>query len=53
MVRLWSVTTTHGQDLFWFCLCVFSLLTIHWSVALALWALHFLFTAPKDTEIRM
>lgn len=53
MVRLWSVTTTHGEDLFWFSLCVFALFTIHWSVALALWGLHFLFTEPKDTEIRM
>lgn len=53
MPRLWSVDTTHGEDLFCFLLCVFALLTIHWSAALALWALHFLFTKPKETEIRM
>ena len=53
MERLWSVKTTHGEDLLWFCLCVFALATIHWSVALALWALHFLFTFPKGIEIRM
>lgn len=53
MVRLWSVPTSHGQDLLWFCLCVFALLTIHWSVALALWGLHSLFTEPKESGIRM
>jgi hypothetical protein len=53
MPRLWSVDTTHGEDVFWFLLCVFALFTIHWSVTLALWALHFLFTKPKETEIRM
>jgi hypothetical protein len=53
MIRLWSVTTTHGEDLLWFCLCVFAFATIHWSAALFLWSLHFLFTTPKNTAIRM
>lgn len=46
--RFWSVETTHAEDLSWFCLCVFSLLTIHWSVTIGLWALHFLFAVPKE-----
>jgi hypothetical protein len=53
MHRLWSVETTAGEDVSWFVLCAFALLTIHWSVALGLWALHFLFTEPKDTGIPM
>jgi hypothetical protein len=53
MLRFWSVETTHGEDVSWLVLCAFALLTIHWSVALGLWVLHFLFTVPKDTEIRM
>jgi hypothetical protein len=53
MVRLWSVETTHVEDLFWFCLCIFALLTIHWSLSIGLWALHFLFTVPKEIDVRM